>query len=380
MIVTQLLSAIIVLTTVLLAIALVCCAPDRKKIEVKHWAIGIAAGGLAFAGFALAEWLPGWLIYPLGNAALAMAIALCARTVLAFENTNHVTDWTLGVTIATALLILAVAHSKLLREVVESIWFAGILLYVAYRFWQAAKISRYRSFSLLVFGAAFASAAMMVRGVIDWTQYSERSGFDWHHAVTFVAAYSVAITWTIGYIMLIKDRAERRLHDMAMTDSLTGVYNRRMFFDRADRELKAAQRKGLALALLMIDLDDFKAVNDTYGHLVGDLVLQHVAKVIADCLRVEDVLARYGGEEFCVLISGIHELGARGLAERIRENIYSQPLLHESNEIRISASVGVISIGAGELRTVHQVFARADHAVYAAKREGRNRVVLESYA
>ena len=169
----------------------------------------------------------------------------------------------------------------------------------------------------------------------------------------------------------------QQLYDASVTDALTGAYNREHFDTRLTAELAYCRRHGTDLSLLMLDLDHFKKVNDTYGHPAGDTVLIELAKVIAIDLRIEDVFARYGGEEFAVILRGIGLEDAVLVAERFRENIERLQIKHEDYVIQITASIGCASLSCCEEWSSEQLIAVADRRLYAAKRGGRNRVVSQ---
>jgi len=161
----------------------------------------------------------------------------------------------------------------------------------------------------------------------------------------------------------------------AITDGLTGLYNHQHFQDRADEEFRRALRYAQPLALLMIDLDAFKQVNDTHGHPVGDAVLRHASAVFREQLRDTDVLARYGGEEFAALLPQTPSPGAARVAHRLRAALEHTPFSSPgAPAFQVTASVGVSVAPAGGVTTPEALIARADAALYQAKRAGRNQV------
>lgn len=166
------------------------------------------------------------------------------------------------------------------------------------------------------------------------------------------------------------------IQQQAITDPLTGAFNRRHFFYLAEREVRRAKRMQSPLSAIMIDLDYFKKVNDTYGHLIGDLVLKEVTTRIANSLRQIDLLGRYGGEEFCLLLPGCDEKTAQQVAERLREEISNTPIQTNRGEISISASFGVGEYLLSSSRTIETLIQHADDGLYQAKSNGRNQVVL----
>jgi len=174
---------------------------------------------------------------------------------------------------------------------------------------------------------------------------------------------------------------QMRLAEGALQDPLTGLYNRRHLDDRLGSEVAASLRHGRALALLMIDIDHFKVVNDSSGHLAGDEALKMVAFVLRGAVRKEDVLARYGGEEFVVIARETPLEGARALAERIRRAVEKSRCAWQGGELAVTVSVGVaVSVGPSEYlpgRSESALVEAADRALYAAKRGGRNRVAID---
>ncbi len=166
----------------------------------------------------------------------------------------------------------------------------------------------------------------------------------------------------------------QELEQISITDGLTQVFNRRFFMERIRQEVKRVSRYGSSASLLMIDIDYFKKVNDTYGHLAGDAVLAGVAGLIKGKLRETDVLARYGGEEFVLIATPMENNGAAVLAERIRDMVEKHTFRHEGRDIRVTISIGVSSWSPAIRENYDELVRLADGALYAAKEDGRNRV------
>ena len=179
-----------------------------------------------------------------------------------------------------------------------------------------------------------------------------------------------------------EEELQRRLFESSTRDALTRLYNRKYLNERFAAEIAYARRHHVELAVLMMDLDDFKAVNDTYGHLAGDLVLRLVAAQIHRLVRVEDIVARWGGEELVVLARATAQDDAARLAERIREGIASLDLpVREDTTIAVTISAGVASLA--ELAAEggpNEVLALADARLYRAKAAGKNRVCWDGEA
>lgn len=171
--------------------------------------------------------------------------------------------------------------------------------------------------------------------------------------------------------------ANRQLQELAVTDPLTGLLNRRALFDLMRREMDRERRHRHGLALIVFDIDRFKEVNDRHGHAAGDLVLQHVAATTGRMIRGTDAMARYGGEEFVLVAPETDEAGALDLAERMREALRSTEIAVDHEILRVTASFGVAMLHPDD-QEPEQVLQRADRALYAAKAAGRDRVVCSA--
>ena len=171
----------------------------------------------------------------------------------------------------------------------------------------------------------------------------------------------------------------RVLNEVSSRDTLTGLFNRGYVIEKLDSEINRAVRHKSPMAVLMIDLDHFKNINDTYGHNVGDQVLQWVGKTLRDSCRVYDVPARYGGEEFCVVLPETRVGNTTVVAERIRSRFETSELMFGESALHVTASFGIAGLDSVEGDVVLSPAAlidRADRALYCAKNRGRNRVEL----
>ncbi len=172
--------------------------------------------------------------------------------------------------------------------------------------------------------------------------------------------------------------ARETLRELAAYDGLTGAWNRRTIWDMLKVELYRSRRTGVGLAVLMGDIDHFKHVNDTYGHLVGDIVLQEMVKRMKGSLRAYSGVGRYGGEEFLVILQRCTLSEAAQIAERIRLAIISSPIETPKGPIYVTMSFGVASIMHGDERSANALVSAADAALYIAKQKGRDRVEVEA--
>jgi len=169
------------------------------------------------------------------------------------------------------------------------------------------------------------------------------------------------------------EKVSQELETMSLTDSLTGLPNRRHLMNNLEKEISRHKRQGGPFSVAILDVDHFKAVNDTHGHLCGDHVLTRLGDALLEALRTYDMVARYGGEEFCVVLANTDiEEGLR-VMERVRTTIEETPFSFEGNKIRLTVSIGITSTQGLENPSLDAMLSRADRALYRAKVQGRNR-------
>jgi len=174
----------------------------------------------------------------------------------------------------------------------------------------------------------------------------------------------------------LDDSFQQHMYDSALRDGLTQAFNKRYFVDRIHSEFQFAHRHSVPLSLVLIDLDNFKEVNDTYGHMAGDHVLTEFADAVHRTMRNEDVLARYGGDEFAVICRSIPIDGTIVFAKRIVETIHGLRIVYGDHIIPLTISVGVAAIPDAAVESADDLLACADQALYWAKEQGRNRVMV----
>jgi|GEM_PF-1963635 len=187
-------------------------------------------------------------------------------------------------------------------------------------------------------------------------------------------------TTIFGYLLLSAGYSQARLRKMALTDTMTGLANRRAFDREIVRRLATANAPERTLALILFDIDRFKQVNDTYGHDVGDRVIQHIATTARSVSRPRDVVARIGGEEFAIIVDERDSRALETLAGRLRSAVEAAPARIEGVHVPVTISAGCARSVCRDAADVETLFRKADTALYAAKTSGRNRVEIASDA
>ncbi len=192
--------------------------------------------------------------------------------------------------------------------------------------------------------------------------------------VNFAFIFVALLILTSSFMLMINDKFMSEILRLATMDSLTEVYNRAAMEKLIEKEIDRSKRYELPMSLLLIDLDHFKKVNDTYGHQVGDFALKKLVQTITEVLRDPDSLGRFGGEEFLILLPETDLVKGNIAAERVREIVEKTPIKAGSNEFNITLSIGLATLN-HEMDDFQELFRRADLGLYKAKQTGRNRVV-----
>ena len=369
------------LLTFMLSMLLAITRKHHKEVNGPgYWAVGNLVIGLGMV-LVLIQLDAQKLIFLPGMALIGAGLGLYANGIQAFngQKPNHRIPIIIFVllTIIDTYFVL-VNHDIRWAVIMAAIIFAAIYLYCARLtfvreegilgnfLWIASSL--YLLLSVLMLGRAVYASQV---GIEVFESFA-----DWPvNAYTFMLGAVSQFFISSLFVLMLSYKLNRNLESIATIDSLTGVLNRRGLEDAAVKMQDICKRINLSMAVLLIDIDYFKKVNDTYGHLVGDDVLRHIAKTISGILRSSDVLGRYGGEEFCAFLPNTTEGDALGLAERIRIGIEASPInLGLNVNLKTTVSIGVAdSVRAGY--DFKGLLATADSAMYGAKNGGRNRVM-----
>jgi diguanylate cyclase (GGDEF)-like protein len=273
----------------------------------------------------------------------------------------------LGLLLACAAPMAGVSHPQLIAFMsavmgTGSFLIGAILLHPQLP--GATSLQRLIGVNDVVFGGALALwACVAITGIAPP---------DWLRSLAYIAGYTLLIVSGFGFLLMSKERDDVRMERLATTDDLTGLLNRRAFFQRADAARMLALRQRQPIALLMLDIDHFKQINDRFGHATGDEALLKFSTTCSESLREHDILGRMGGEEFALALPGTDQAGAVQSAERLRHAVMETRLLTCGNRYTMTVSIGLVVIDPEE--DLPSALARADHALYEAKHAGRNRV------
>ena len=391
---------VMTLVTTVMGVAVLLADPRvRGREGLGAWGLGLLANGASYLAFAWRFEGNAGVSIVLTNLLASGSVALHTLAVAQFRTeVPHSTSrgWAVFLPVLlTGLIALAgveehQARNALLAAVMlaQAAWLLRLALP------PAGTLAHERGRLMLVLGTALLALLLALRGA------RVAFGDGWHEsqaiapdiqATTYFVVLAVLLLNTTGYLLMHMERAIEQQRSAATHDALTGAISRRPLMEAFEQGLSLAEREGQPYAVLMLDLDRFKRVNDEHGHQAGDAVLQQFVQRITQRLRRHDLLGRYGGEEFLVLLPGTDRAGARAVAEDLRQAIEAQPFIFGSTPLPVTVSVGVGVRGrsdpargaaepdgatraAAAAAQVEPMIADADRALYAAKRNGRNRV------
>ena len=375
----------LMLLSAMMALSLAVVSWGREHDSLKKWAGAMALESFAWSLATARGAIPDVLSIVLFGILLVTAQAMKLAAIYEFRDLAW-PRWQCLLPVGLAFLLLAaLPYEDFRNRIIYGSLVYGVQLLMIMQVLRTDTESRTGRAWWLLFGAtaavlplfALRAIAALFVGLEFATVQSSIAPNPVQLAV-FVGLIALSMLGSMGFILMVKERADRAIRALAMIDSLTGVFNRRAFMERAEKEYAIAQRNKTSLALLMIDIDFFKRVNDEYGHPTGDDVLVDVARLLNSRLRMQDTLGRYGGEEFCILLPVTDEAGAMALAETLRSAVADTPLATGRKGISVTISIGVTvcpTSCADCNLGFYKLLDDADAALYQAKRDGRNRAV-----
>lgn len=359
--------------------------PDNVRPSLRWWLAGIALHPLGFALIALRDQVPLWTVMTLGATSLAAAFGCMAIALRSFYGLpeRRMRLYVLTVMVGAAAVWLTFVTPHLQARIIVVHVLLAILIGSGAR--AVFRHGGPRGRVPRITGALFALVTLLVlmRAAIEasWPIAPDQLLSATPVNLTCIGALLLLpVLATVGFLLMCAESAQVQLERMARVDYLTGIYNRRAIDDLATRAISAARRHGTPLAIMIVDVDHFKLVNDQHGHECGDNALVEVVRRMREILRNEDLIGRQGGEEFVVVMPDIDLNSARAAAERLRRGFSDTAMaIHDGDrpiELPLTISVGVAALEATDQQFSH-LLRRADRAMYAAKTAGRNRVMVD---
>ena len=352
----------------------------RRRDGLIQWASSLVVRACGFGIIALAT-EPQAGAAALGIGLTALSITLQGAALVTYAK-RHLPTWIHSAVVAA----VALPTQLLAGDPASTALFVGVVLAIlalgaAAIAWQMQPPAGSRARVVLVVCFATAGGILLVRGLgalfaADAIAAILRpTGFG---AAATLAVFATAFGTTLAFLLLQKERAEGEVQRLATMDPLTGAYNRRTFHEIAERELARARRAGQPLSIVMLDIDNFRTINDKHGTKVGDEVLQRFTDLLRSALRKEDMLVRFGGDEFVVLLPEVPGPGAVVVAGRIRRTVAAAPIEIAAGHFAVTASLGVAARLDEGPESMDGLLDRAGSALSLAKERGRNRVVALS--
>ena len=279
----------------------------------------------------------------------------------------------------TLMMSFVICGAIFLFGIVTSATYVAEIMYLCFFVWLQYKQARkfYIFFAGLIIGLTFFNWYFADYFMLNLSMFKQTSmamaELDDSPVVEW-SVFSLLVVY-MCYVALENAKNLEKLMTLSTVDPLTEILNRREFYHAALIELNRSQRYGFNMALFMIDIDNFKVINDTYGHVSGDRALRKLADTARQTLRVPDILARYGGEEFVVVMPQTSEREAILVADRLRIKIANQTIETREGSFNMTVSIGMTEFYSGE-EMLEDAIERADQALYHAKKTGKNRVCI----
>lgn len=370
-----------VVVTLMTSVALAVWRFNRGLPGIAQWGLASLGGFAVLLVYLIRDHLPELAAVLLTNALMLSVAYLTWSASLAYVG-KPMRRRPLALLAMAAMLIVVAYFTEVrsdirIRVLVQSLGMAGFYL-LAVRAIATGGLVRYPA--RYMFGLALAGHAVFLATARVWLLVSGHAGLDDGKVVLPVLVGLEAtvffILLTVGVVLLVIEHISHKLMVLAESDGLTNILNRRAFMAMLEKACSSAKRSNRPLAVLVIDLDHFKRINDTWGHKAGDDVLRSFVAVTLAAIRSEDVIGRLGGEEFCVYLPDTSLADAREVADRIRRACAGDVVASDGHLIRYTASLGVALYRTNEMPDA--VLHRADQIMYRAKNLGRNRVELQA--
>lgn len=372
--------AMIIASSLMMAASMAVVGWGRRSDGLGRWAAALLVNAIGHLLIMLRGLIPDLLSIVVGNLMLSSVFVGLIAAVYQFQ--GRPVRWAL--LLAPPLLVL-VFVSVFIDNFPARVSFVGLVIGLQAVWALLAALSHRhatvgRGQWLLVAGLSLEAVVLGGRALVAISTHSEATNILQSSALqtlTFLATFSVVLVSSVGFVFMSRDRADENNRVLAALDPLTGVANRRSLIAALDRDVARAQRMREPMALMMVDIDHFKDVNDQYGHPAGDRVLCSVVNVLRQRVRAQDLVGRYGGEEFMVLLPDTGLTGAEQLARELCKAVEESRCPADGVPgpgIAVTVSIGVFGGRLESGDSWDMLIAAADRALYQAKNNGRNRV------
>ena len=372
--------AMIIASSLMMAASMAVVGWGRRRDGLGRWAAALLVNAIGHLLIMLRGLIPDVFSVVVGNLMLSSVFVGMIAAVYQFQ--GRPVRWPL--LLAPPLLVL-VFVSVFIDNFPARVSFVGLVIGLQAVWALLAALSHRhatvgRGQWLLVAGLLLEAVVLGVRALVAISTHSEATNILQSSALqtlTFLATFSVVLVSSVGFVFMSRDRADENNRVLAALDPLTGVANRRSLIAALDRDVARAQRMREPMALMMVDIDHFKDVNDRYGHPAGDRVLCSVVNVLRQRVRAQDLVGRYGGEEFMVLLPDTGLVGAEQLARALCKAVEESRCPADGVPgpgIAVTVSIGVFGGRLESGDSWDMLIAAADRALYQAKNNGRNRV------
>ena len=372
--------AMIIASSLMMAASMAVVGWGRRRDGLGRWAAALLVNAIGHLLIMLRGLIPDVLSIVVGNLMLSSVFVGLIAAVYQFQ--GRPVRWPL--LLAPPALVL-VFVSVFIDNFPARVSFVGLAIGLQ-AIWALLTALSHRNVTvgrgqwLLVAGLALEALVLGGRAVVALSTHSDATSILQSSALqtlTFLATFSVVLVSSVGFVFMSRDRADENNRVLAALDPLTGVANRRSLIAALDRDVARAQRMREPMALMMVDIDHFKDVNDQYGHPAGDRVLCSVVNVLRQRVRAQDLVGRYGGEEFMVLLPDTGLVGAEQLARELCKAVEESRCPADGVPgpgIAVTVSIGVFGGRLESGDSWDMLIAAADRALYQAKNNGRNRV------
>ncbi len=365
------------IVTSTMAICLLAANLGKRQDEVAKWSWLMLFSGIATALIMLRGLIPDMLSITVANGLLSAGYVYGYIAFCEFTNTAKNRWYCWGVPAITVVLNTIFLEDQVMRMILNSGIFGTQNLLISYLIFIGKNIKSFKTRWIAFCGTAVGCGSYFIRAAaaaVFPEKFATISSPTFFATATLLTISMTVIISSVGVLLLSRERSDAENLYHATNDYLTKTLNRRGFLQEANREIAKHNRSQKPLSLIMLDADNFKRINDIFGHLAGDKILKDLAELIRLQLRSYDILGRFGGEEFWIILPETNSQDAYGIAERVRQGVADCPMEFDHDKLRVTISCGLttsVKIKESPI-DLEEMIRQADNALYRAKAEGRN--------